>query len=127
MNQDCLTCPYRGEVSELKTKYSTSRKEMYGRIEDVEKAVAITKVQYDELKGDIKDLKTQQEKDFKELKSQQEKDFNDLKAQQQAILAKIESISQQPGKRWDTAITVTITAIITSVINFASSHLGGAA
>lgn len=89
---------------------------MYGRIEEVEKAVAINAVQYGELKCDIKDLK-----------AQQEKDFNELKTQQQAIIAKIDSLSQQPGKRWDTAITVTITAIITSIINFASKFFGGAA
>lgn len=114
MNQDCLTCPYREEVSELKTKYSTSRKEMYGRIENLEKAQTRTDVQYQELKGDIQDLKDQQEKDFDELKKQQ-----------QAILAKIDSLTQQPGKRWDTAITVVITAIITSIINFAAKFFGG--
>lgn len=110
-SQECATCPYRAEVAELKTKYSTSRKELYGRIEEVEKAVAITAVQYGELKGDIKDLK-----------AQQEKDFNELKQQQQAILAKIESITQQPAKRWDTAITVSVTAIITTIINFISNN-----
>lgn len=115
MNPDCLTCPYREEVSELKTKYSTSRKELYGRIEALEQSQVRTNEQYKGLKEDIKDLK-----------DQQEKDFNELKKQQQTIIARIDSLSQQPGKRWDTAITVTITAIITTVINIASKFFGGA-
>lgn len=106
MNAECATCPYREEVVELKKKYSDSRKEIYGRLRDLETGQGITNERYKELKEDIGDLK-----------KQQEKDFNELKKQQQQILAKIDDISNRPQKRWDTAITVIITATITSIVN----------
>lgn len=116
---NCANCAAAQDIAEIKKKYSDSRKEIYRRLEALENERGRTDERYKRIDERYEGLK----EDIQELKAQQQKDFEELKQQQQAIMAKIDTLTQQPAKRWDTAITVSITAIITTVLNVISNLL----
>lgn len=51
------------------------------------------------------------------------RDLDELKTQQKEILLRIETMAQQPAKRWETAVTSCITAIIGAVMGYLVSVL----
>ena len=53
------------------------------------------------------------------------RDLDELKTQQKEILLRIETMAQQPAKRWDTAITSIITSVVGGIVGYFLSNIAG--
>lgn len=103
MPGECVNCPLRDEIKDLKTevkaledKYSSSRKLIYERLERLDRSAAVTDDRYVRILHEIEEIN-----------------------------ARLKALSEQPQKRWDTAVTVSITSIISGVIGFVIAKLFG--
>lgn len=83
-------------LSEAKQKSQEARKEIYKRLNALEQSKARTEEQYDRIMESLTDLKTEQS----------------------AMLRRLEELSQRPAKRYETAITTAISAIVGAIIGF---------
>lgn len=86
----------RAEVKELEEKYSSSRRLIYDRLEELEKSSAIVDERYTRILSEIEEIK-----------------------------AAIKPLTDKPHKRWDTAITAVITATVGGVVGFVVSKIFG--
>lgn len=103
MAGECANCPLRDEIKDLKTeikaledKYSSSRKLIYSRLEQLDRSAAVTDDRYVRILHEIEEINE-----------------------------KLKALSEQPQRRWDAAVTGTITAIIGGVIGFVISQIFG--
>lgn len=100
---DCQNCPVRDQLNRMESKYSESRQRIYERIERLETESGRTDEKYKSIM----------------------KDLEELKQKQKEILERIESMAQQPAKRWDTAITSIITAVVGGIVGYFLSNIAG--
>lgn len=103
MNAECQNCPLKEELREVKQdvkmledKYSSSRKIIYERLERLDSFKAVTDERYKRILDEISEIKVE-----------------------------LKAVSEQPKKRWDTAVTSCITAIIGGIIGFFVSKISG--
>lgn len=100
---DCQNCPLKerveymhDQIKELEKKYSTSRKSIYERLENLERQSALTDERYKRILEELEELKNT-----------------------------IKPLTEKPQKRWDTAVTSTITAIVGGIVGFIISKIFG--
>lgn len=103
MNPECQTCQLAQRLDKLEEKYSASRKDIYGRIDKLEEKYSRS----DERLISMKD------------------DLVEIKAQQKELLAKFEQLSAQPAKRWDTAVSSSISAAVGAIVGAIGALLFG--
>lgn len=103
MNPECQNCPLKDTVERLENKYSESRKQIYKRIDALESNYARTDERWSNVKEDLVEIK----------------------AQQKELLAKFEQLSAQPAKRWDTAVSSSISAAVGAIVGAIGALLFG--
>lgn len=94
--QNCQNCPVREQLARLEQKYSDSRQRIYERIEALENNFGRNDERWANIKQDI----------------------DELKQQQKELLAKIDRLTEQPGKRWEMAVATALSALISGIIAY---------
>lgn len=107
---DCDKCPIEARFEQLlsdlekeKSHASETRKDIYERLRKLETETGRTDERYKNI----------------------ERELSDLKEQQKQILARIDKITEQPAKRWDSAVTSTVSAGIGGIIGFVVTKVFG--
>lgn len=95
---ECVNCPVKEQLAKLEAKYSESRQRLYTRIEQLERAAAVTDERYSRILAEIEEINE-----------------------------KLKDLSAKPAKRMDTAVTAMITAAVGGFIGFIISKLTGGA
>lgn len=107
---DCSNCYLKERVKKLEEDFSThsertsnARKQIYTRLEALERASAVADERFKQILDEIKKSNEEIEK----------------------ISKQIEDLSNQPAKRWDKAVITTITTIVGAFVGYIASKIFG--
>jgi predicted RNase H-like nuclease (RuvC/YqgF family) len=97
---------FESELKEMKSEQKI--------LHEMNKNIAVLATNYENQGRQIDEIK----QDIKELKDRPIPDVTELKKD-------VEELKEKPSKRWDVVVAVIITAVVTSIINFAFKSIFG--
>ena len=94
------------------------------RITMLEKKIDENHEAHDAIYNRIERLETESGRVDEKYKSTM-RDLGELKTQQKEILSRIETMAQQPAKRWETVVSSAISAIVGGIMGYFASKFSG--
>lgn len=101
------------ELNAIKTEKSKAHEKIYTRLNELEKAQAVSVVQYE----NVMKMLTEQGKTLEKVEAKQDKEFEKLEN-------KLNELIEKPSKRWDSVIMAAIAAIIGGLIAYGLQKIG---